>query len=524
MASGVITGITSNKHIDSKIVWSSVPSAINNKSTVTASLYFRRNNSYTGTPTSGTGTFSITIDGQKGSEKFSFTVPNSGAWAKALTVTKTVSHNTNGTKSIIISASGSIPGTSLSFDYSGNAYLDKIDVSPPNFAGKPIVFSKITQTTVNVSFTSNDVLDKIEYSLNNQKTWIEINSKSFQIKGLSPNSSYTIYIKIRKKSNQKTKTSSACTFNTLPIYVTDITVDNDVKIDVGSSVNLNYSILPSNASIKKVEIKSSNNSIVSVDGNNLVALAKGTATITLTAQDGSGTTKSINVSTIQRVEGIITNQNEIVLSKTSSAKLQYTVLPQNADNKNVNINSSDESIVIIEGNTIVGVENGTATITISTEDGNYQVKILVSVFGEYVWFNYTEPLEILTAADVKHIKSNIATIRSMLLLKGYEVESLKEIYAETNTELNHLFDILQNIEYNLDVISDNDVKSIYYGEPKIIGEYASNREDIWRWLQVLNDMYNILNGSFGKWQYLLCKDGFPTIDGKKILVRGDFIG
>ena len=94
--------------------------------------------------------------------------------------------------------------TSLSFDYSGNAYLDKIDVSPPNFAGKPIVFSKITQTTVNVSFTSNDVLDKIEYSLNNQKTWIEINSKSFQIKGLSPNSSYTIYIKIRKKSNQKT--------------------------------------------------------------------------------------------------------------------------------------------------------------------------------------------------------------------------------------------------------------------------------------------------------------------------------
>ena len=198
----------------------------------------------------------------------------------------------------------------------------------------------------------------------------------------------------------------------------------------------------------------------------------------------------------------------------SSAKLQYTVLPQNADNKNVNINSSDESIVIIEGNTIVGVENGTATITIST----------VSVFGEYVWFNYTEPLEILTATDVKHIKSNIATIRSMLLLKGYEVKSLKEIYAETNTELNHIFDILQNIEYNLDVISDNSAKSIYYVEPKVIGDYASNKSDIWRWLQILNEMYNILTGVFPKWQYLLCTDGFPTIDGKKILVRGDFIG
>ena len=267
-----------------------------------------------------------------------------------------------------------------------------------------------------------------------------------------------------------------------------------------------------------------NTDIVSVDDNKIVGLSKGQTTVTLTAKDGSGVSKSINVSTIQRVEGIITNQNEIVLSKTSSVELQYTVLPQNADNKNVIITSSDESIVMVEGNTIIGIENGNAIITISTEDGNYQVKILVSVFGEYVWFNYTEPLEILTATDVKHIKSNIATIRSMLLLKGYEVKSLKEIYAETNTELNHIFDILQNIEYNLDVISDNDVKSIYYGESKIIGEYASNREDIWRWLQILNEMYNILTGVFPKWQYLLCEDGYPTIDGKRILVRGDFIG
>ena len=87
-----------------------------------------------------------------------------------------------------------------------------------------------------------------------------------------------------------------------------------------------------------------------------------------------------------------------------------------------------------------------------------------------------------------------------------------------------MFDLLQNIEYNLDVISDNSAKSIYYVEPKVIGDYASNKSDIWRWLQILNEMYNILTGVFPKWQYLLCKDGFPTINGKKILVRGDFIG
>ena len=525
MASGKIDGTTNNEHIKSQLVWSSAPNTVGNYSDVTVRLIYSRTNE--GYVTHGLWTGSITIDGTKtegSTEDQIYIKYNSNT--VAMTAKKRVYHESNGTKRIKISATGKVISSSLTKTYcSGNVYLDEIDVSLPGFAGQPIVFNNVTQTSVDVSFTSNDDdLDKIEYSLDGQKTWVVVNSKKFTISKLKPYTDYTIYVRIRKRSNQKTAISSAWKFKTLPIYITNITVDDDVNIDVGSSVNLNYCILPSNASIKKVEIKSSNNSIVSVDGNNLVALAKGTATITLTAQDGSGVSKTINVSTIQRVEGIITNQNEIVLSKASSAELQYTVLPQNADNKNVNINSSDESIVIVEGNTIVGVENGTATITISTEDGNYQVKILVSVFGEYVWFNYTEPLEILTATDVKHIKSNIATIRSMLLLKGYEVESLKEIYAETNTELNHLFDILQNIEYNLDVISDNDVKSIYYGEPKIIGEYASNREDIWRWLQILNDMYNILNDSFGKWQYLLCEDGYPTIDGKKILVRGDFIG
>lgn len=127
MASGVINGSTSNKYIDSKIEWSSSSSTANNNSAVTASLYYRRNNSWSGTPTSGTGTFGITIDGQSGSTTFSLTIPNSGAWVKAVTVTKTVSHNSDGKRSITISASGSISVASLSSTTcSGTAVLDNI--------------------------------------------------------------------------------------------------------------------------------------------------------------------------------------------------------------------------------------------------------------------------------------------------------------------------------------------------------------------------------------------------------------
>ena len=124
MASGTITGSTSNSYIDAKIVWSSSANTSANQSTVTAALYYKRNN--TGYTTSGTGTFSITINGTKASATKTITITES-AWVKVVENTVTVSHNSDGTKSITISASGGLPDTSLSStNVSGTATLDTI--------------------------------------------------------------------------------------------------------------------------------------------------------------------------------------------------------------------------------------------------------------------------------------------------------------------------------------------------------------------------------------------------------------
>lgn len=124
MASGTINGSTGNQYIDAKVEWSSSVDTTANKSTVTAALYYKRNN--TGFTTSGTGTFSITINGVKTSANKTLTITNA-AWVKAVEATVTVSHNADGTKSVGISATGSIPDTSLSStSVNGNAKLDTI--------------------------------------------------------------------------------------------------------------------------------------------------------------------------------------------------------------------------------------------------------------------------------------------------------------------------------------------------------------------------------------------------------------
>ena len=60
-----------------------------------------------------------------------------------------------------------------------------------------------------------------------------------------------------------------------------------------------------------------------------------------------------------------------------------------------------------------------------------------------------------------------------------------------------------------------------YVESKTIGNYEPNRQQWQRWIDILNDMYSIVTGEKNKWCQMLCNDGYPTINGKKIIVRGN---
>ena len=119
-----INGTTSNDKIVSLIEWDYTSNVATNTSTVTASLYYRRTN--TGYVTDGTGSFSITVNGETKS-KTGVKLAISSSWVLAMTATFTVGHNPDGTKTIDISAAGSLPPTSLTATYcSGTATLAQI--------------------------------------------------------------------------------------------------------------------------------------------------------------------------------------------------------------------------------------------------------------------------------------------------------------------------------------------------------------------------------------------------------------
>lgn len=121
-----INGTTSNNGIKAIIEYTYTQSVDNNTSTITAKLYYVKGSSTQ--TTYGTWSGSITIGGKTKSfsgVKLSL-APNSGN-VLAGTYTETISHNADGSKTITISATGGISGTSMSStNCSGSVKLNDI--------------------------------------------------------------------------------------------------------------------------------------------------------------------------------------------------------------------------------------------------------------------------------------------------------------------------------------------------------------------------------------------------------------
>lgn len=168
MASGTIGASSNTSTIIGSLVWSSVSNTAGNYSDVTATLRMWRTNDYT---TWGTGTWTISINGVTSSVTASKTISlNSNTLIH--TFTTRVYHNSDGTKSININATGGIPGTSYtSTTASGTAVLDTIPrATTPSIPASTSIGSvmTITHTGASTAFAH-----KLYYSFATaNKAWI----------------------------------------------------------------------------------------------------------------------------------------------------------------------------------------------------------------------------------------------------------------------------------------------------------------------------------------------------------------
>ncbi len=166
------------------------------------------------------------------------------------------------------------------------------------------------------------------------------------------------------------------------IYVSGITLDQtEISLTPGESSKLTATVTPPDATDASVVWSSGDENVATVDNTGKVtAVGKGETIITATTTD-QGLTATCKVTVTVPVTGISCDQESVTLLDGATAKLNFTVLPENASNTNITLSSSDPSVATVDKDgTVKGLKAGTAVITATTEDGEYSVSVNVTVF------------------------------------------------------------------------------------------------------------------------------------------------
>ena len=174
---------------------------------------------------------------------------------------------------------------------------------------------------------------------------------------------------------------SACSKKT--IEVTSITLSKTtLTLDEGANESLTATIAPSNAEDKRLTWASSNTAIATVDASGKVtAIKEGNANITATATNGVKATCAVKVDkrTVS-VTGVSLNKTTLALRVDDKETLTATIAPGDASNKALSWASDKTDIATVSATgEVTALAVGTATITVTTQDGEKTASCALSV-------------------------------------------------------------------------------------------------------------------------------------------------
>lgn len=165
-----------------------------------------------------------------------------------------------------------------------------------------------------------------------------------------------------------------------PIEVESISMKEATTIGIGSSETLVVTYNPEDANTgKALTWESDDTSIATVDANGKVTgVAAGQTTITATTANEKSATCEVTVQAIT-VTGVTLDQTSVSIKVNSTVTLNAIIAPDNATNKNVTWSSDKPGIAAVANGTVSGIAEGFATITVTTEDGEYTASCSITV-------------------------------------------------------------------------------------------------------------------------------------------------
>ena len=162
--------------------------------------------------------------------------------------------------------------------------------------------------------------------------------------------------------------------------------DEEASVELDATLDLSGLVVftPADATNKMVTWKSEDETIATVDAAGVVTGVKlGTTKISATSMEGNYsdtlvlTVAPISVKGVKILSGV---DGVMTIGTSANYAIAYEIIPANAANKNTTWESSDPETVQVQNTAlIIGLKNGSAILTVTTEDGGHTDMLTVVV-------------------------------------------------------------------------------------------------------------------------------------------------
>lgn len=174
--------------------------------------------------------------------------------------------------------------------------------------------------------------------------------------------------------------TATCKVTVNPISVKGVALSQtEANLKVEETVALQAIFTPADAANQNVAWTTSDAAVATVENGVVTAVALGTATITVTTEDGGFTATCMITVVPTPVTGVTLDFTELALEVPATATLTAIVAPEDATDKSLTWASDNEDVAIVADGVVTAIDAGTANITVTTVDGNFTATCVVTV-------------------------------------------------------------------------------------------------------------------------------------------------
>ena len=274
--------------------------------------------------------------------------------------------------------------------------------------------------------------------------------------GHAPDKTCTVYVPKGAKENYYHSAWGEATIIELNPVVNVTLNAHNVVMNKNESTMLFATIIPDDADDMSINWNSGNDAIATVNDNGLVKAISEGQTYVYATSIATGVKDSCLVTVRKNVESVEFEEKEIVISDIGDTKqLIVTIVPDDATEKSVTWNSSNEQVCTVSANGLVtAVGAGSSVITVTTVDGGHTATCLVKV--------------------LQHV-SSLALSKHSLSLKVGEQEQLRAIIMPDNADDKNT--IWSSSDNHVATIDDNgNITALKAGEAWIKAVSLDNSE------------------------------------------------